>query len=499
MNNRGLKRLSEAGIKDDRVIWKPQPKQEAFMSRSEPEAFYGGAAGGGKSDALVAEALRQVHIPHYKGLILRKTYPELRELIDKTRLLYPQVVPGCRYNSTEHAWHFPSGAQIIFSSLQRPADRYKFAGIAYQFIGFDELTHFSHDEYIFLMSRNRPNGSGVRCYIRSTGNPGSVGHAWVKARFVDPAPPMTPIPESVDWYAPDGTHYRQVRNRIYVPATVYDNHALMSHDPAYVARLASMPEAERDALLYGSWSSFSGQVYREFTDDPAHYKDRAWTHVIEPFDIPAHWQIWCGLDWGYSKPFSVGWFAVDTERRMYHIAEYYGCTGTPDTGVLLEPSTVAREIRRIEAEHPLLQGRRIFRVGDPAIWQSDGTESIGALMERERVYFEKGDHARIAGKMQLHHRLAFDQYGIPMLYVFNTCRHFIRTIPALVYDETHVEDVNTKGEDHIYDMTRYVAMRNAIAERPHIYTPPKAYSPLDSPADIYADRMAQRYEFYKRY
>ena len=400
---------------------------------------------------MVIEALRQVTIPHYKGLIIRKTYPQLAELIDKSLTYYPRAFPKARYNSSSHTWRFPSGAKIIFGSMQHTKDRINYQGQAYDFIGFDELTHFTRDEYSYLFSRNRPNGPGTRVYIRATANPGNIGHAWVKDRFITAAPPMTPIEEEITWVEPDGTERKSIQKRIFVPSLVWDNPALLQNDPDYLRRLASMPEAERNALLYGEWDTFSGQVFTEWRNDPDHYDDRIHTHVIKPFRIPKDWAIWCGLDWGYSRPFSVGWYAVDHERRMYRIREYYGCTGTPNVGVKMEPTEVARKIKEIEADDPNLKGRKIQRVGDPAIWGSDGTESIGALMERERVYFQKGDHARIDGKMQLHHRLAFDESGIPMLYVFNTCKHFIRTIPALVYDESDVEDIDTDGEDHIYD------------------------------------------------
>ena len=297
--------------------------------------------------------------------------------------------------------------------------------------------------YAELMGNHKKQGIKSPC-----DNKLGVGHGWVKERFITAAPPMQPIDEEVVWRDPDGTEHRAVQQRIFVPSSVFDNPALLQNDPLYVQRLASMPEADRNALLYGDWDSFTGQVFTEWRNDRDHYEDRKNTHVIAPFGIPGNWPIWCGMDWGYSRPFSVGWYAVDPQRRLYRIREYYGCTGEPNVGVKLEPSEVARRIREIEADDPNLRGRKILRVGDPAIWGSDGTESVGALMERERVYFEKGDHARIAGKMQMHHRLAFDSEGHPMLYVFDTCRHFIRTIPALVYDDSNVEDIDTEGEDH---------------------------------------------------
>lgn len=477
------------------VVWRPQPKQAAFMARPEYEALYGGAAGGGKSDALVIEALRQVGIPYYKGLILRKTFPQLAELIDKSLNYYPRAYPKARYNASAHTWTFPSGAKILFGSMQYTKDRTRYQGQAYDFIAFDELTHFTWDEYSYLFSRNRPNGPGTRVYIRASANPGGVGHGWVKERFVTAGKPMTTIWEDVTWRDPSGREHRARQSRIFVPSSVFDNPALLNNDPDYVRRLASMPEAERKALLYGDWDTFSGQVFTEWRNDPDHYEDRLWTHVIHPFRVPDSWRVWRGFDWGYSRPFSVGWYAVDHERRMYRIRELYGCTGTPNTGVQWEPSRVAQEIRRIEAEDPNLMGKQIFGVGDPAIWQSDGTESIGALMERERVYFEKGDHARINGKMQVHHRLAFDEDGRPMLYVFDTCKHFIRTVPNLVYDETDVEDIDTDGEDHIYDELRYVCMKNPISPRPRPVETPRPYNPLDTDQDNQYDR----YEFYRRY
>jgi len=335
------------------AIWRPQPRQRLFMSRPEEEALYGGAAGGGKSDALLIEALRQVHIPHYRGLILRKTFPQLTELIAKAYEYYPRAVKGAVYHATGHTWRFPSGARIVFGSMQHPKDRINYQGQAYDYIAFDELTHFTWEEYSYLFSRNRPSGPGTRCYMRATANPGGVGHGWVKSRFITPAPPMTTIRETVKVRYPDGHEEEKCKRRIFIPSTVFDNGILLRNDPDYLTRLAVLPEAEKKALLYGDWDSFSGQVFTEWQNDPEHYGDRVGTHVIDPFRIPDTWSVWRGFDWGYTKPFSVGWYAVDHDGRMYRIRELYGCRGDsaglpiPDTGVGWSADAIAREIRRI--------------------------------------------------------------------------------------------------------------------------------------------------------
>ena len=463
------------------------------MSRWEDEALYGGAAGGGKSDCALAEALRQVDIPYYRGLILRKTYPQLSELIDRSTEIYRAAFPKAKYNEQKHVWTFPSGAKVYFGSMQHTKNRTDYQGKRFDYIDFDELTQFLWEEYSYMFSRNRPNGPGTRCYMRAQANPGGVGHGWVKERFITAGTPMQTIWEPVNIRWPDGHTETKWKSRIFVPSSVFDNQILLANDPEYLTRLASLPEAERKALLYGDWDTFSGQVFTEWRNDTEHYHDRINTHVIAPIQIPETWRIWCGLDWGYARPFSVGWYAVDHERRLYRIRELYGCTGTPNTGVKWEPSEVARKIKQVEADDPNLRGRRIYRVGDPAIWGTQGTESIGALMERERVYWDKGDHARIDGKMQVHHRLAFDESGIPMLYVFNTCKHFIRTVPNLVYDETDVEDVDTDGEDHIYDELRYVCMQNPIAPRQNKAPQLITYDPLDMNEPVTYDR----YNWYK--
>ena len=440
------------------VVWRPQPRQMEFMRRPEPEALYGGAAGGGKSDALVIEALRQVDIPHYRALILRKTFPQLSDLVDKSQLYYRRAFPEAQYNATSHVWVFPSGAKIYFGSMQHTKDRTNYQGKAFDFIGFDELTHFEWEEYSYMMSRNRPTGPGTRVYLRATTNPGGVGHGWVKARFITPAPPGTPIVEEYPIRMPDGSEKRLKRARVFIPSSIFDNPAL--------------------------------QVFTEWRNDPGHYFDQRWTHVIEPFPIPKHWKIYRGYDFGFSKPFSVGWYAVDEEGRLYRIKELYGCTGRPNEGLRIDPVEQARRIREAEQNDPVLRGRVIQGIADPAIFDESRGESIAAMMERSPnfLHWMPGDHTRLAGKMQFHYRLAFDGEGKPMFQVFNTCKHFIRTIPNLVYDESNVEDIDTRQEDHIYDECRYVLMEKPISPPRRTVRPPQPDDPLE---------LHQRARFYR--
>ena len=449
----------------NKTIWTPQPKQALFQSRNEYEALYGGAAGGGKSDALLTEALRQVHIPHYRGLILRKTYPQLSELVDRSRELYLKAYPKAVYNDSKHFWLFPSGAKIYFGAMQHTKDRINYQGKRYDFIAFDELTHFTWEEYSYMFSRNRPSGEGTRCYIRATTNPGGIGHSWVKERFITCAPPLTPVKTKVQIASPEGKMIEMERSRVFVPSTVFDNGELLKNDPNYLASLSLLPEKEKKALLYGDWDSFAGQVFSEWKNDPSHYADRVFTHVIKPFAIPKSWKIYRGFDFGYSRPFAVEWIALDHDNRAYVIAELYGCTGTPNEGVKYTPSRIAESILKAEKEHPNLKGRQIRGIADPAISKAETGESIADMFAKKGVYFDYGDNERLAGKMQFHYRLSFDSEGIPMMYVFENCVNFIRTIPALIYDSVNVEDIDSSGEDHIYDCVRYVLMENLINPR----------------------------------
>ena len=481
------------------VIWTPQEKQITFMERPEYEALYGGAAGGGKSDALLVEALRQVDNPDYRGLILRKTYPQLAELLDRSMAIYPLAFPRAKYNDGKHVWRFPSGAKIYFGSMQHSKDKLNYQGKSYDFIGFDELTHFTWEEYSYMFSRNRPSRKPrstkkTRVYIRATTNPGGIGHGWVKDRFIDAAPPLTPITERVEITTPEGKLIEMHRDRIFVPATVFDNKALLETDPEYLAALALLPEKEREALLYGKWDTFEGQYFTEFRASPDVGKcaaagisvedakaERRFTHVIPAFDI-SHgesrgWRIYRSYDWGYAKPFSCAWWAVDYDGTIYRIMELYGCTRTPNEGVKWSNEEQFAKIAEIERTHPWLKGKKIQGVADPSIWANKGGVSIAETAIKYGIYFDPGDNERIPGWMQCHYRLQFDERGYPRMYVFDTCKAFIRTIPLLMYSQTHVEDVDSDMEDHVADEWRYFCMSRPIkpmrpVEQPNIINDP---------------------------
>lgn len=456
-----------------RVIWTPQARQAEFLRRPEYEAFYGGAAGGGKTDALLMWLLEEYECPHYNGIFLRKTFPELEQAINRSIDLYSRIVPAARYNDNKHVWRFPSGARIYLGSSNRERDILRYAGRAFDRIGFDELTHFTYAEYSFMFSRNRPSGQGTFVAIRGASNPGGVGHSWVKNRFIDNRIAGQSYVYTIEVR---GKSYK--RHRVFIPATVFDNDILLENDPNYVASLSMLPEAEREALLMGSWDSFSGQAFPEWRDNPLGRQIRQWSHVVDPFTLPKTWRRYRSFDFGYAKPFSVNWYAQDNDGRLYKYRELYGCTSVPNTGVRWTPQQIAREIKRIETEEMQDCGA-ILGVADPSIWDASRGESIAVMMEREGIHWVAGDNKRIAGKQQFHYRLAFDHEGYPMFYVFATCKHTIRTMPSLVYDLVQVEDIDTDGEDHIYDADRYMFMEHPVPPRAHHTPKIQPFDPLD--------------------
>ena len=440
--------------------------QKRFMDADADEVLFGGAAGGGKSYGQLADALvYALTYPKSRQLILRRTFPELEHSIIFTSLqFYPTKI--AKYKSANHTWEFQNQSLIEFGYLAAEKDVLRYQGAEYDVIRFDELTHFTEEQYTYLLSRLR----GVNDYpkqMKSSTNPGGIGHSWVKRRFIDGAQPNQVQTDS-----------QTGLRRVFIPSFVQDNVFLMQADKDYQKRLELLPEAEKKALLYGEWDIFDGQVFAEWRNNPQGYLSRRWSHVISPFDIPGHWRRFRTFDFGYTKPFAVSWFAVDEDGRAYNYRELYGCTGSPDTGVRWTAQKIARAIREIEDTEE--KGHTICGYADPAIWNATGSPegSIAEMMEREGVYFEKGKNNRLAGKMQVHYRLAFDDEGIPMLYIFDTCKHMIRTLPQLRYDSVQPEDVDTRQEDHLYDAMKYFLMSDPIAPRESVKPKPVVYNPL---------------------
>ena len=427
-------------------IPEPNEKQKLFLSAKQKYIAYGGARGGGKSWSVRTKAtLLACRYPGIRLLIMRRTYPELQA--NHIEIMKADLTPAFgRYNQTEKQLTFRSGSIIKFMYCKNDADLNNIQGHEYDVIFIDEATNMTEKQLRAITACCRGVNDFPK-HVYFTMNPGGPGHGFIKRLFIDR---RFNDRENPDEYT-------------FIQALVDDNTALMEAQPDYVAQLEALPGKLREAWRFGRWDVFEGQVFGEFVDASEHYNDRVQTHVIEPFKIPDSWKIYRGFDWGYAKPFSVGWYAVDHDNVMYRFREMYGCTGEADRGVEWTVQRVANEIRRIEETDAQLNGRQITGIADPAIWQEDGGESIAETMQRQRVYFHKADHKRLPGKMQCHYRLAFNDEGVPRFYVFNTCKHFIRTIPALIYSETDVEDVDTKMEDHIYDEWRYVCMARPLA------------------------------------
>lgn len=428
-------------------IDRPNPKQDLALRDKHRHVAYGGARGGGKSWFIRKKAaLLALRWSGIRICIVRRTYPELEE--NHIIPMRADLLGKARYNRSDKRFTFVNGSTIKFQYCKNDSDLDNFQGVEYDVIFIDEATQFSEFQLKSIIACNRgTNSFPKRVYY--TCNPGGQGHGYIKRLFVDR--------NFQDGENPEDYHFIQ--------ALVQDNEALMKSDPDYVRNLEALPPKLREAWLYGSWNVFEGQFFEDFVDDPNHYEDRQYTHVIEPFEIPTGWNIYRSYDFGYAKPFSCAWWAVDYEGIAYRILELYGCTGVPNEGVKWEPDKQFAEIKKVESEHPWLKGKRIMGVADPSIWDTSRGTSIEEMAIRHGIYWEKGDNARIPGWMQMHYRFAFDENGYPMMYIFKNCKAFIRTIPLLMYDEHRVEDLDTSLEDHVADEARYFCMMHPIAPR----------------------------------
>lgn len=453
-------------------LGEPNEKQKILLQDQHKHVGYGGARGGGKSWSVRTKAV--ILAGRWKGikiLIMRQTYPELEQNhIRQLRSLLPRTIAV--YNKTEKRFTFKNGSTIDFQYCKNDGDLDRMQGSEYDVIFIDEATNFSEYQLKAIAACCRGvNNFPKRIYY--TCNPGGQGHGYIKRIFIDKKYNTGENPEDYS----------------FTQALVQDNNALMESDPEYIRNLEALPPKLKRAWLEGDWNVFEGQFFEEFVDDPEHYEDRQWTHVIEPFDIPPGWKVYRSYDFGYSKPFSCAWWAIDYEGVMYRILELYGCTGTPNEGVKWSPLKQFEEIKKIEQQHPYLRGRTIRGVADPAIWASDTGESVADVAAKQGIFFDKGDNQRIAGWMQMHYRMSFDENGYPMMYIFNNCKAFIRTIPLMMYDETRVEDLDTDLEDHVADESRYMCMSRPIK-------PAHANKNIEAGADPLNQRVPKRKSIY---
>ena len=451
---------------------RPNPRQMLFMKAKNKYVIFGGARGGGKSWAVRWKAvLMCIKYKGLKVLIMRRSYPELLEnhINPMKDLLYGIA----RYNGTEHEFRFPNGSRIKFMYCMRDDDLRNIQGHEYDVIAIDEATQMTEYQIKSIAVCVRgSNDFPKRLYM--TCNPGGPGHQYIKrlkeGKFREGEKP---------------------EDYVFIQSLVTDNKALMKKQPDYIEQLKALPPKLRDAWLYGNWDIYEGQFFEEFVDDPSHYLDKKFTHVIEPFEPPRGWKIYRSFDWGYAKPFSCAWWAVDYDGVFYRILELYGCrkdrdgTDIPNEGVKWIDDKIFSEIARMEREHPWLAGKKIMGVADPSIWAGEENGiSRNDVAQKYKVYFDKGNNDRIPGWMQCHYRLAFDENGYPMMYVFKNCQAFIRTIPLLCYDEHAAEDLDSTMEDHVADEWRYFCMTDPIKPRVHH----EKWAPVIDPLNQWARR-----------
>ena len=442
-------------VKAKEVIFQPnEGPQTDFLAAPETDVLYGGAAGGGKSYAMLVDPLRFAHRAAHRALILRRSMPELRELIDKSRELYPKAFPGCKFREVEKIWTFPSGAKLEFGFLERDADVYRYQGQAYSWIGFDEITHLATEfSWNYLSSRLRTTDPEIQPYMRCTANPGGAGAHWVKKRYVHPSEP------NESFVGKDGL------TRKFIPARLDDN-PYLSKDGRYEQMLKALPDVQRRQLLEGDWDITEGAAFTEFDTE---------IHVIPPFEIPIGWERVKGIDYGYASESSCVWGCVDpTDGTLIIYRELYrkGLTGE-DLAVM---------ITNMELEDPFsVQG-----VLDTAAWNRTGTTgpTVGETLQRAGHKLRRADKNRIQGKIQIHEYLRVQPSGRPKIQIFSSCPNLIRELQSIPLDKSNPEDVDTHAPDHAYDALRYLIMSrpkvNDIFNQFRHMRMEQAYTPVDS-------------------
>lgn len=451
-----LDEVNDPSNPDENIIFKPNVgPQTLFLAASEDEVFYGGARGGGKTYSLIVDPLRYCDNPNHRALFIRRTMPELRDIIFKTKLLYPKAFDGAKFKTQENTWYFPSGARIEFGYAENVSDAMRYMGQSYSWIGVDELPHYPDNEvYNLLKSSARSVDPTLPVQIRATGNPGNVGSPWIKEYFIDPAPTGNKtFFKEVRYF--DELKRKQViqKNSVrFIPAKVWDNPYLV-HDDKYVAMLASLPEAQKKQMLEGDWDILENMAFPEFNKD---------IHVISAFDVPREWIKFRAADWGFVSPFCCLWMAIDYDENIYVYREYYGKEVIADD--------FGRNIALFEANEKVMWG---VIDGSTDQRRGEGGPTIFELINRALVaakkmpfrFADRSDGSRAAGKQEVHKRFALratgasDEKGFPVkapsIFIMDCCPNLIRTIPLLILDKNNQEKVSKACEDHAYDATHY--------------------------------------------
>ena len=446
-----------------RYVWEPQERQAEALACPAFELFFGGAKGGGKSDFLLGDWLQNVSEwgKAWRGVIFRRTYKELEELVSRSQDIYSKIEGAHFVGGEQMMWHipapharFPGDATLRFRALESKLDVGKYNGHQYPWIGFDELTEFEDPEpYLFMIKCCR-SPYGAPTFIRATGNPGRPGHVWVKARFIDVAKPY-----EIYTYAPNPKQPDKVITRCFIPSRLEDNQILMRNDPSYETRLMDDAPHLVRALRFGDWDIVVGQVLSEYSSE---------RHVLRQIPLDRSWYRFASLDWGFAKPFSIGWWAINEDGRMIRYKEWYGSSGKPNEGLRMGAKEVAKKAWDMSVAEGVTK-----IVADPACWSKmDESDSIADSFAKAGFEMIKANNDRINGLQKLHEMMQSNGAdGKPYLLIMETCRDWIRTVPYLTADPRNPEDINTAMEDHAYDDTRYAIM-SEFAKNPRALRTP---------------------------
>lgn len=462
------------------VIWRPQPgPQTALIACPVFEVFFGGARGGGKTDGCIGDWLehQQTWGRGAIGVFFRRTLPQLSEAIARAHEIYSPL--GAKWHEQKKRFLFPNGARLSFRFLERDRDAENYQGHSYTRIYVEEVTNFPSpapiDKLRATIRSTRVPQTALG--MRLTGNPGGPGHSWVKRRYIDPAPQGYQILKERFRNPFNGEELEL--ERVFIPSKLSDNVLLVQNNPLYVAKLQQTGSKQLvQAWLLGLWDIVDGAFFAEF-DPTLHVLPE---EVLEK--IPKHTLVFRSMDWGYAKPFSVGWYAVSDgtwgvpREALVKIKEWYGWNGRANEGIRLDAGIVGEGIKQKDEDLRREFGLRVrYGVADPSIFIRDGGPSIAEMMIKH-VSWARADNKRVPGWQNMRRRLRRRPDGTAMLYFLETCSETIRTLPVLQHDEKDAEDLDTDGEDHAADETRY-----ACSSRPFV---------VDSPPSVHVDWSAAR-------